>query len=113
MKPRKRSTLAPFAAIVCLSAMPYCIAHPLTGGTPAPVPSRCWYVVQETVVPVNLVTVSVTVTGTGDPGLRKVIFRDAARQNRLVTQVETTPNRAAELIDAIQRRRRECTEGSR
>ncbi|HEX6704006.1 MAG TPA: hypothetical protein VF169_04530 [Albitalea sp.] len=72
---------------------------------------RCWYVVHETVVPVNLAAVAIAVTVAPDPALRIVTFARIALPGTVVTEITVSPARAQELIDEVARRREECAAG--
>jgi hypothetical protein len=77
------------------------------GGSTASL-GRCWYVVEETVVPVNLPQVTVRVVPTSDHAMRRVSFRDVAKPRQLITEAVVSPERAQELMDALAHRRNEC-----
>jgi hypothetical protein len=83
-----------------------------TQPAPASPADRCWYVIQETVVPVNLPKVSVVVAGAQHPSLRKVTIRELASPKRLVTEFFATPERVDELLQSLAQRRHACSGGS-
>jgi len=111
MKPGRRDASAPAGSVVLVMLFAASAAVRSAGAEPQrppPAPQRCWYVVHETVVPVNLPTVAITVTVAPDPALRNVTFARTARPGTVVTEVTVTPDRAEELVDAVARRREEC-----
>jgi hypothetical protein len=70
--------------------------------------ARCWYVVPETVVPVNLNEVAVVSSPASDPSLRKVTFLGTGRPMKVVTELVVDPMRLDELLEVVARRRSEC-----
>ena len=105
---RRRAVFAAsFAALSCVSS------H--AGGVADRFQSleRCWYVVEETVVPVNLPRVLIDVSPAPGPAMRRVRFRDSAKPAGLITEVVVSADRAHELLEALAQRRNECAGGSR
>jgi hypothetical protein len=74
----------------------------------APVVVRCWHVVPETVVPVNLNEVAVVSSPAGDASLRRVTFLQIGRPIKVVTELVVDPMRLGELLEAVAHRRSEC-----
>ena len=105
---RRRAVFAAsFAALACASS------H--AGGVADRFQSleRCWYVVEETVVPVNLPRVLIDVSPAPGSAMRRVRFRDSAKPVGLITEVVVSADRAHELLEALAQRRNECAGGSR
>jgi hypothetical protein len=74
----------------------------------APVAARCWYVVPETVVPVNLNDVAVVSSRVHDASLRRVTFLQTARPMKVVTELVVDPLRLDEVLESVAQRRNEC-----
>jgi hypothetical protein len=74
---------------------------------PAEAP-RCWYVVPETVVPVNLNEVAVVASAASDPAHRKVTFMRLDKPMKVVTEFVATTDRFEELAEITAHRRNEC-----
>ena len=74
---------------------------------PAEAP-RCWYVVPETVVPVNLNEVAVVASAASDPAHRRVTFVRLNRPMKVVTEFVATTDRFEELAEITAHRRNEC-----
>lgn len=111
MSERNSSRLAGRLRAVPLLAFAACMscrAAATNEGHPVAVLERCWYVVQETVVPVNLPRVTVSVSATADSMHRRVTFRQIAKPNKVVTEIVVTPDRADELLEVLAFRRSEC-----
>ena len=104
---RRAAFAAAFAALACASS------H--AGGVADRFQSleRCWYVVEETVVPVNLPRVLIDVSPAPGFAMRRVRFRDSAKPAGLITEVVVSADRAHELLEALAQRRNECAGASR
>ena len=105
----------------CLCILPLCgflassLAWAAPEGTSTPsgridkddVP-RCWFLVRETVVPVNLPDVTVRVEAGSKPATRRVLFQRKTPPYQLVHQLEVDAGRAAELQDEVSERLEYC-----
>ena len=69
---------------------------------------RCWYVVPETVVPVNLNEVALVASAASDPAHRRVTFLRLTRPTKVVTEFLATTDRFEELAEITALRRNEC-----
>ena len=81
---------------------------PQASSSAAPIVARCWYVVPETVVPVNLNEVAVVTSQASDASLRRVTFLQTGRPMKVVTELVVDPMRLDELLESVAQRRHEC-----